>query len=166
MERMKSELEKNIWTTYEKSSLLISNFSVEPKSKDDAACRFSVNGLNIVCRKAKISPKKVGQFVTFWKRNAQGITEPLHDKNAFDFYVINVNSKERLGQFIIPKSVLIANGIVSTHKKEGKRGFRDYPSWDVATSKQAQKTQDWQLNYFVEFTNWRRLILVKDLFLK
>ena len=54
----------------------------------------------------------------------------------------------QLGQFVFPKSVLIAKGIISTTTKEGKRGFRVYPSWDVAKSKQAIKTQQWQLDYF------------------
>jgi hypothetical protein len=38
--------------------------------------------------------------------------------------------------------------IISTHLKEGKRGMRVYPPWDLPSSKQAKKTQQWQLPYF------------------
>jgi hypothetical protein len=36
---------------------------------------------------------------------------------------------------------LIEKGIVSTSKKEGKRGFSVYPIWDKTASHQAVKTQ-------------------------
>ena len=51
--------------------------------------------------------------------------------------------------FVFPKSVLIAKEIVSD-KKEGKRAIRIYSPWDITMSKQAQKTQKWQLDYFLE----------------
>ena len=45
---------------------------------------------------------------------------------------------------------MIENGIISSDKKEGKRGFRVYPIWEIAINKQAIQTQKWQLNYFVK----------------
>jgi hypothetical protein len=95
----------------------------------------------------------VGQFVTCWKRNSAGITSPFDEKDDFAFYLIQVNSKIEKGLFIFPKSVLIKKGIVSTKNKDGKRGFRVYPIWDKPTSKQAIKTQQWQMNYFIDLTN-------------
>jgi hypothetical protein len=41
-------------------------------------------------------------------------------------------------------------GILSDDNKEGKRGFRVYPPWDIAINKQAKQTQEWQLKYFLE----------------
>ena len=38
-------------------------------------------------------------------------------------------------------------------KKEGKRGFRVYPNWVKPENKQAEKTQNWQQDYFVEVNN-------------
>ena len=134
---------------YDKCSLQISAFMSEPESKEYNACRFKVNELSVVCRNAKITPKKIGQFVTFWKRNKEGITEPLSENDPFDFYVINVRNRDQLGQFVLPKSTLIDKGIISSSKKDGKRGFRVYPSWDTAMNPQARKTQSWQLDYFV-----------------
>lgn len=133
---------------YSKCSFMISNFITDKESEAYNGCSFQLNKLGIICRKAKITPKKVGQFVTFWKRNANGITEPFNENDNFDYYVINVCSGNQLGQFVFPKSVLMAKGIVSKATKEGKRGFRVYPSWDIATSAQAIKTQKWQLDYF------------------
>ena len=143
---------ESINTLYNKSSFQVSEFELEPESKEYDACRFKLNGRNIVYRSSKTTPKKIGQFVTFWKRNANGITEPLHEHDAFDFYIINVASENKLGQFIFPKSILIEKGISSTQAKDGKRGFRVYPPWDKPTSKQAEKTQKWQVEYFVEIS--------------
>ena len=53
---------------YDKCNLAISNFHKELESKEYQACRFNLNNKHIICRTAKITPKKVGQFVTFWKR--------------------------------------------------------------------------------------------------
>ena len=69
-----------------------------------------------------------------------------------------------MGQFVIPKSVLIEKGIISTSKKEGKRGFRVYPIWDKTINKQAVLTQQWQLNYFFEINDDLDLSFVKKLY--
>lgn len=133
---------------YKKCGLEVSAFQFEDESKEYHACRFKLNGIHIIGRTAKITPKKVGQFVTFWKRNLSGVIEPFEQSDFFDFFIVNVSKNELLGQFVFPKSVLMKKGIVSTKDKEGKRGFRVYPSWDNAKSKQAKSTQRWQLKYF------------------
>ena len=53
---------------------------------------------------------------------------------------------------------------LAAEKKDGKRGFRVYPIWDLAINKQAEKTQKWQLNYFVEYNDKTDLEFVKKLF--
>lgn len=147
---MESNLDFIKTEVYDKCGLQISTVREEAESKEYHACRFELNGAKIVSRMAKITPKKVGQFVTFWKRNQHGITEPLNESDPIDFYVVTVKTDKRLGQFVFPKSILISKGILSTTKKEGKRGFRVYPAWDETQNKQAIKTQKWQLNYFFE----------------
>jgi hypothetical protein len=149
---------------YRKCGLNISNFITEPESKEYNACQFQIDGRLAICRTAKITPKKVGQFVTSWKRNNQGITEPFSETNNFHHFVINVNTENRKGQFVFTKSILIAKAIVSTKKKDGKRGFRIYPLWDTPTNKQAQKTQQWQLDYFYEINSTTDLIKVAGLY--
>ncbi|WP_445721936.1 MepB family protein [Flavobacterium sp.] len=133
---------------YTKCNLQITNFEAEKESKEYGACRFLLNNLNIVYRNAKTTPTKRGQFVTFWKRNNKGPIEPLHENDLIDFYVVNVQLEDKMGQFVFPKAILIEKGIISTDTKEGKRAFRVYPNWDIANNKQAEKSQKWQLHYF------------------
>lgn len=62
---------------FDPCALTIKKFSLETESKEYKACNFYLNDLKIVCRNAKITPKKVGQFVTFWKRKKNGPINPL-----------------------------------------------------------------------------------------
>jgi len=135
---------------YEKCALMISNFQLEPESKKYDACRFKLNGQQIISRNAKVTPKKVGQFVTFWKRNSNKSIQPFEENDHIDFFAVMVRTENEFGQFVFPKSVLIKKGIISTDKKEGKRAFRVYPHWDIVKNKQAERTQKWQLDYFYE----------------
>jgi len=106
------------------------------------------NNVGIVFREAKTTPKKKGQFVSVWRRNEMGITQPHELTDDFEFYIIKCQSNNKIGQFVFPKTELAERGIITTKEKEGKRGFRVYPPWDKAESKQAFQTQAWQLNYF------------------
>ena len=147
---------------YQPCFFQITNYKKEEEGQEYDACQFELNGLKLISRTAKITPKKVGQFVTFWKRNNEKITAPYDETDEFQFYIINVKKGNQLGQFVFPKSVLIQKGIVTNKTKDGKRGFRVYPSWDNATSKQAIKTQKWQLNYFYEVNDETNFSFVKE----
>ncbi|MDW5287491.1 MepB family protein [Formosa sp. PL04] len=149
---------------YKPCSLIISGFVSESEGSAYEACQFTLNDKYIICRTAKITPKKVGQFVTFWNRNKNDVTQPFCEDDAFDFYVINVCKDELLGQFVIPKAAGISHGLVTTSTKEGKRGFRVYPPWDVASSSQAKRTQVWQLKYFVSLKDPIDFELVKIIY--
>jgi hypothetical protein len=138
----------------------------ETESAAYAAYRFKLNGLAVVYREAKITPTKVGQFVTLWKRSILGITEPFEISDPIDFVVVATRDGDHFGKFVFPKSVLFSKGVFSGNNKEGKRGIRVYPPWDLTVSKQAQQTQQWQLRYFLEIprTNEMDLNLVKRLY--
>ena len=125
-----------------------SNYKINRESTEYNACSYTIDDKNFIERTAKITPKKIGRFVTCWKRNVDGITEPYKDSDCIDYFIIKVHSNDKSGVFKFPKAALIKHGILSTEKKEGKRGFRVYPIWDSPVSKQAVKTQGWQLNYF------------------
>ena len=133
---------------YAKLGFTISNYSPEAESKAYDASKFLLNDLKIIDRNAKVTPKKVGQFVTFWKRDPGTPITPFDDNDAFDFFTVSCREGEKLGQFVFPKAVLVKKGIISTVKKEGKRAFRVYPSWDMPKSKQAIQTQNWQQDFF------------------
>ena len=136
---------------YLKCCISIAEFRSAKESAEYEACTFKLNNKSIIYRTAKITPTKIGQFVTIWKRNESEVTEPYHNNDDFDFLVITTLNGEHFGQFIFPKSVLLTKGIISGTNSVGKRGIRVYPAWDSTTSKQAKKTQEWQLAYFVNF---------------
>lgn len=161
MNKNLSQIKKEV---YEVCGLEITDFELESESKEYDACRFKLNGKKVLCRGAKITPKKAGQFVTFWKRNEGGPIAPFDVSDLIDFYVVNVRSEDKFGQFVFPKSVLVKRGIISTPKKEGKRAFRVYPTWDIVKSKQAQRTQQWQLEYFYEINPSTNFNKVRELY--
>jgi hypothetical protein len=134
---------------YNPCNFKFANFKAAKKSVEYGACSFEVNRLKVIARSAKITPKKVGQFVVIWKRKDDGPTEPYDIADLFDLLVINSRSDQHFGQFIFPKSVLLKYGIISNGSKDGKRGIRVYPPWDNPNNKQAEKTQQWQLNFFL-----------------
>lgn len=161
---MNKTLVENKKNIYDTCGFKITSVIIDKESKAYKGCMFSIESKNIICRTSIITPKKAGQFVTFWKRNNKGITEPFSETDAIDYYVINIKIEGKVGQFVFPKSVLIEKGILSTSKKEGKRGFRVYPIWDKAISKQAVETQKWQLYYFFEINENLDLTFVKKLY--
>lgn len=127
--------------------------------KEYSGFNFRLNNLNIKFRISKITPTKTGQFVTLWKRNTQGKTTPFDANDPIDYYLIATFKDTLSGIFIFPKSILLEKGILSHGKKLGKRGIRIYPTWDNAESKQAQKAQDWQTQYFLVFSGEQDKIL-------
>ncbi|MBB2144353.1 MepB family protein [Pedobacter sp. LMG 31464] len=138
---------------YDKCGFDFSELKIEKESVEYDACRFKLNGKSIIHRTAKITPTKIGQFVTIWKRNINEQTEPFHIDDDFDLIIISTKNQDLFGQFIFPKSILLEKGVISDSKKQGKRGIRVYPPWDITTNKQAQKTQQWQLDYFIEISS-------------
>lgn len=129
-----------------------SELKPEAESQDYEAFDFKMNESRIKFRSAKITPTKTGQFVTLWKRNQSGIIEPFDFLDPIDFVIVSVEKDDKLGQFIFPKDILLKKGIFTTTAKEGIRATRVYPPWDETTSRQAQKTQLWQLDCFYEIS--------------
>lgn len=137
---------------YDKHNLVLTNLILDSESIGYGACSFELNGKTIEHRVSKTTPTKIGQFVTIWKRNEEGITRPYDTSDELDFIIITARSENNIGQFIFPKSILAEKGIISNQGKDGKRGIRVYSPWDVPTNKQAIKTQDWQTKYFFTIT--------------
>ena len=141
-------LEKIHSEIYSRINFKLTDLTFEEESAEYNACKFYLNNLKIISRDSKITPKKIGQFVTFWKRRKNGEIEPFHLNDIFDHLIINCRKEDLVGQFVFPKAALVQNGIISTKNKDGKRAFRLYPSWDSPKSKQAIQSQNWQLKYF------------------
>ena len=105
---------------------------------------FKIGAASVKFRKAKLTPKKNGLFVTLWKRNAKGITTPFNIEDNFDFYLLFAEEAGQRGFYLFPKGALAKHKILTHNDNEGKRGFRIYPSWCVPKSKQAEQTKRWQ----------------------
>lgn len=149
---------------YISNGLSFTDFEIERDGLEYNACHFKINNRVVISRDSKITPKKVGQFVTFWKRNIINATEPFNETDNIDFFMINSQKDNLIGQFVFPKTELINRGILSTKVKDGKRGFRVYPPWDLTTNKQAKNTQIWQLKFFYKLEDTDSMNSVKKLF--
>lgn len=156
-----SEIEVINEMIFKACNLELTNIAEELESREYAAHSFQLDKKTVKFRIAKITPTKTGQFVTIWKRNEKGITCPYDITDNFDFFIIVTRKEANLGLFIFPKDVLLENKIISNNEREGKRGIRVYPSWDITTNKQAIKTQHWQLQYFLDITQVEKIDINK-----
>ncbi|OMF43323.1 MepB domain containing protein [Paenibacillus sp. BGI2013] len=130
---------------YDKCGFICSQPYEEAQNAEYGAYVFTIR-----FRVAKTTPTKIGQFVTLWQRSEDGSTQPNDGSDSADVYVISTRIGSHFGQFVFPKHVLLQRDILSDQGKGGKRAIRVYPPWDKPTSKQALKTQQWQLEYFLE----------------
>lgn len=133
-------------------NLEISELQAEPESKEYFAHTFKLGNKKIIFRNAKITPTKVGLFVSIWKRNDQGITCPYDFKDSFDLFLITAQNQNQFGVFIFSKKILLEHGILSNQNMGGKRGVRVYAPWDLTSNRQAQTTQAWQNKCFIDLS--------------
>jgi len=145
-----SDLLAAIEFAYKPCGLACENLVKETESEEYGAFVFEMNSKRIKFRVGKITPTKIGQFVTLWKRIGGGVILPHDLADPVDFFVVSVRNGEQFGQFVFPKTILFEKGVVAKDGKGGKRAMRIYPPWDMPDSRQAQKTQAWQLAYFFE----------------
>src|SRR5580704_8958640 len=79
---------------------VISNVKNEAESQDYGACTLTFGGKIALFRSAKITPKKVGFFVTLWKRPRKtGPIEPFDVTDEFEHVLVSVRIGEKLGLF-------------------------------------------------------------------
>ena len=150
---------------YEPSGLTCKNVTKEKESQEYGACTFEMNNHHILFRVGKITPTKIGQFVTLWKRIGNGPIMPYDMADSIDFFVVSVRDAHYFGQFVFPKAVLHEKGVVSENGKGGKRAIRIYPPWGIPDNQQAKKTQAWQLRYFFEIGHKSDSAKIRKLFL-
>ncbi len=133
----------------------------EKESAEYGACTFNLNDFVVKFRVSKITPTKIGQFVTLWKRIGNGPIRPYDISDPIDFFIISARKDNYFGQFIFPKSVLCEQDVLSINGEGGKRAIRVYPSWDNALNRQAQKTQKWQLEYFLDLSDDKKVDMTR-----
>ena len=114
-------------------------------------------------RVGKVTPMKAGVFIAVWRRADDGATEPFPADDGVNVLVVTARDGRRFGQFVFPKAALVQYGIVSVAGQGGKRGFRLYPPWSVTTSPQAQRSQRWQSEYFLDLAGAADLVRARRL---
>ena len=135
---------------YEPNDLTVKSVQEEKQNSKYGAGTFQLSSRTVRFRVANITPTKVGQFVAFWEKDENNKNQPFTYEEAPDLLVITTfKDDSEFGQFIFPKEILIKQNILRSSSTKGKMAIRVYSSSDKPTSKQAKKTQKWQLPYFV-----------------
>ncbi|MBO8183917.1 MepB family protein [Streptomyces sp. DW4-2] len=134
---------------YDPNGFTCSQPMAEAEGAEYGAQQLTVDGLSVRFRAAKTTPTKVGQFVTVWKRSAQGPIQPFDVGDPLDLIVVSCRDGHHFGQFVFPRDVLYERGILARGGVGGKRAFRVHPPWVTTTARQARSTQAWQTNYFL-----------------
>lgn len=137
-----------------KTNFKITNFIIDADSSEYNGCDFNLScdkiSKQIKFRIGKLTPNKLGYFISCWKRDlVSNKTIPYDYNDSFDYLIVYIQDKEEL--FIFPKSILIDKQIISKNNSKninGKRGFRLYIPSNKLTSKQAIDTQKWQSNFY------------------
>lgn len=99
-------------------------------------------------RTARVTPKKPGAFVAVWKRNSDGETCPFESDEHIEGLLVFVREDEQFGVFQFSSAQLANLGISRSDTRDGKRGFRVYPSWSTGLNRQATLTQKLQSSAF------------------
>ena len=146
-----NELVAAIQDVYKPAGMQLTDSALrEAESAEYSASRFGLDGHSIVFRVAKTTPTKIGQFVTIWKRPRSGSTiAPLDVDDGVAFVVVSVSDATHRGQFVFDHKILASKGIMAINGKGGKRAIRVYPPWVKPAAKEAVRTQQWQLRYFL-----------------
>lgn len=158
---MVNEIEKLNAMVFKPLSLNLTNVTQDLECEAYFGFNFKVDDVKIKFRKSKLTPKKTGQFVTYWKRDPDGKTVPFDVSDDFNFYITAIVENNNSGFFIFPKAVLEKENLILGEVKVGKRGFRLYADWHLTDSTQAEKTKLWQSQYFINYSDRKNTILEK-----
>jgi|SRR5690554_1500095 len=130
------------------------NIEREQESAEYGAIRFEMDGQTCLYRQAKHTPKKIGQFVTLWKRpTPSSEIAPFDCGDGIDRVIIFADEHPRFGVFVFQRQQLVKKDIFSKKLEGGKRAFRVYAPWTVPMAEQAKRSKIWQCANFVELTD-------------
>jgi|SRR5690625_2736468 len=147
---------------YDPNDLTVKSVQEEKQNSKYGAGTFRLPSGTVRFRVANITPTKIGQFVAFWEKDENNKNQPFTYEEAPNLLVITTfRGDSEFGQFIFPKEILFKQNILRSSSTKGKMAIRVYPSWDSPSSKQAMKTQKWQLPYFVDMSDPSKLPIDK-----
>nr|WP_315117416.1 MepB family protein [uncultured Clostridium sp.] len=92
---------------YNPNNLVIKNIHEEKQNPEYAGGIFQLNHRTIRFRMSKVTPNKVGQFVSFWEKDENMQNQAFSYELAPDLLVITCTTDNKLGQFIFPKKILL-----------------------------------------------------------
>ncbi|WP_201508770.1 MepB family protein [Psychrobacter alimentarius] len=137
---------------FEPAGYAVEDVEPEIESIEYGALKFTLNGQRIIYRQAKTTPKKIGQFVTIWKReHPNSEIAPIDLKDGVDWVIIAANEGTNFGVFVFSAQLLAKKGVFSEESKVGKRAMRVYAPWTNPTAAQAKRTKNWQTKCFFDF---------------
>ncbi len=114
----------------------------EQESAEYGAIRFKMDGQTVLFRQAKHTPKKIGQFVTLWKRSTpDSEIAPFDRVDGIDRVIIFADEQSRFGVFVFQSQLLIKKDIFSEQSKGYKRAFRVYVPWTEPVAAQAKRSK-------------------------
>ncbi|WP_323702495.1 MepB family protein [Mammaliicoccus sp. Dog046] len=134
-------------------SASINNIEIEPLNKEYESSHFEINNIYYRSRRAKKTPNKKGYFVVFWIKDEENKNRPYTYSETPDKLIITVHDEQHIGQFIIPKEILLEKKIISHEQSTGKMAMRVYPTWEDDLNPTAIKTQKWQIKYFIDLSD-------------
>lgn len=144
------ELLQNTLIPFLKGTL--DNYHEEPQNSKYESFVFSISQYTFRNRLAKKTPAKKGYFVAFWEKDKHNKNQAFDFRESPDFLIVHVFENEHKGVFLFPKAVLLNQNILRTPQIKGKMAMRVYPLWERHLNKTAEKTQQWQLDYFINLS--------------
>ncbi|MGO2083977.1 MepB family protein [Vagococcus sp.] len=131
---------------------VICNLRLETQNQEYEGATFNLSNFTYRSRLAKKTSTKKGYFVVFWEKDSHQKNHPYLFDDSPDKLIITIIDGKNKGQFIFPKQRLLEKGILKTENSKGKMGIRVYPTWEKELNKTANKTQDWQKDYFIDLS--------------
>lgn len=142
----------------------ITSITEEKQNSEYKGFSFSVYEHTYRSRLAKLTAKKKGYFVAFWEKDINNRNQAYSYDESPNKIVISVIDNERKGQFIFPKSVLLQQGVLRSETSKGKMAMRVYPSWEQELNSSAEKSQKWQMKYFIDVSKAVDIARLTDLY--
>lgn len=100
-------------------SKIVKNVLSDKESKEYCALSFEFGEKKCLFRQAKTTPKKVGQFVTIWKReHTSAEIAPFDNSDDIDFVIVAVHDAQNQGFFIFDKETLVKKNVFTNGLRE------------------------------------------------
>ncbi|NLX81604.1 MAG: MepB family protein [Proteiniphilum sp.] len=132
------------------SDIELTDIELENQNVEYLGARLKLNEHSVRYRKGKVTPTKAGLFVVAWEKDENNVNQAYQYDTAPDNMMVYCEVESHKGVFLFSKEVLLKNKILASNNQKGKMGFRVYPPWEHLKSPQAQKTQKWQSEFYID----------------